>query len=399
MKNSNHKLSLFENLIYLIIWLAILILPIWENKFSNANAVNWNGILHAWKFILPFFALFLINNLLLLPYLLLREKWWQFFLLNLGLVALVLTINLEYRPQRPQFNEPLPWDIHGEHKKPEDLRKPPLINDDTTIWERPERIPLNTRRGPGITMPDDSFKPLQPMHLRRPLFLSPSILDFLIALFIIGLNTAIKYLFKSIRDEQRLQELERQTSETELAYLKHQINPHFFMNTLNNIHALIDLDKEKAQKTVIELSKIMRYVLYESSLPTVPLEKEIRFMENYIELMKIRYTQQVDICISLPKQIPNVQIPPLLFISFLENAFKHGISYKKPSFIHLTMEVKEKELHYLLINSKADSKINDKGIGLENTRKRLQLLFANNYTLKIDDQEDDYRVLLIIPIQ
>ena len=86
-------------------------------------------------------------------------------------------------------------------------------------------------------------------------------------------------------------------------------------------------------------------------------------------------------------------------MSFLENAFKHVIRYKKTSFIHLTMEVKEKELQYLLINSKADYKINDKGIGLENTRKRLQLLFANNYTLKIDDQEDDYRVLLIIPIQ
>lgn len=129
---------------------------------------------------------------------------------------------------------------------------------------------------------------------------------------------AIKFLFKSIRDDHRMKSLEKQTSEVELVYLKHQINLHFFMNTLNNIHTLIDIDKEKAQKTVLELSKIMRYVLYDASLPFVSLDKEIHFLSNYIELMKIRYTEHVDIRISLPAEIPNTQISPLLFTSFLK---------------------------------------------------------------------------------
>ena len=217
---------------------------------------------------------------------------------------------------------------------------------------------------------------------------------------IIGVNMAIKFLFKSIRDDHRMKSLEKQTFEVELAYLKHQINPHFFMNTLNNIHALIDIDKEKAQKTVLELSKIMRYVLYDTSLPSVSLDKEIHFLSNYIELMKIRYTEQVDIRISLPGEIPNTQIPPLLFISFLENAFKHGISYKNKSFIHLSMEIKETELHCLIINSYCHTKkIGETGIGLENTRKRLRLLYDPNYTLHIENKDDQYHVLLIIPIQ
>ena len=150
----------------------------------------------------------------------------------------------------------------------------------------------------------------------------------------------------------------------------------------------------------MELSKIMRYVLYDASLPSVPLEKEIHFLSNYIELMKIRYTEQVDIRISLPDEIPNTQIPPLLFISFLENAFKHGISYKSESFIHLSMKIKDQELDCLIVNSYFEEKeTEDTGIGLDNTRKRLRLLYDTNYTLHIENKDDQYRVLLIIPIQ
>lgn len=343
---------------------------------------------------LPFIALFVINNYLLVPYLLFRKKWLFYLLFSIGLIVVVATINFEYRPIPGKFNNALPWEIQGEFKKPGKFQEYPFAGCDSFAWKRPEQRLNSDNKGP-FRMEDRAFN--HPAGWRRPLFMSPSFFDIMTALLLLGLNAAIKFLFKSIRDERRLKDLEKQTYETELAYLKHQINPHFFMNTLNNIHALIDIDKEKAQKTVLELSKIMRYVLYESSFPAVALEKEIRFMENYIELMKIRYTKQVDIKISLPEQIPNIQVPPLLFISFLENAFKHGISYKKASFIHLYMTTKDDELQFLLINSKSDSQINDKGIGLENTKKRLHLLYNDNYTLNIEDNDEDYRVLLIIP--
>ena len=400
MQQLNRKLTLFENFIYLAIWVVILLVPLWDIR-SNANSIglNWEMVFRLWKITLPFLALFLINNYLLVPFLLFRNQWMYYLLSCAVLIGLVVTINIEYRPTAGRMGQPLPWEIQGEFKKPE-FRE--------WQWERPASAhPDSLRLKHPDFLAERSFRTHpkwnRTHHMRgqtpvRPIFMSPTFFDIMTALLLLGLNAALKFLFKSIRDERRRKELENQTFETELAYLKHQINPHFFMNTLNNIHALLDIDKEKAQQTVLELSKIMRYVLYESSLAAVPLEKEIRFMENYIALMKIRYTKQVDIQVKLPQQIPNVQVPPLLFISFLENAFKHGISYKKASFIHLYMEIKDDELHYLLINSKSDSQINEKGIGLENTKKRLQLLYNDRYTLEINNQEDDYRVLLIIPI-
>lgn len=351
MEKQEHRLQLLENFIYLIIWVVILFVPLWDiQSAENIPDKHWNAVFHAWKTILPFFVLFLINNYVSLPLLLIRKKSWLYLLFTLCTVAIVITVNMEYRPV-PKIENHYP----------------------------PAR-----------------FHPAGKMH--RPLFMSPSFMDMMMVIFIIGLNSAIKFLFKSIRDDHRMKELEKQTSETELAYLKHQLNPHFFMNTLNNIHALVDIDKEKAQKTILELSKIMRYILYEASVASVPLEKELHFMLSYIELMKIRYTEQVDIRVSLPQNSAEAQIPPLLFISFLENAFEHGISYQHKSFIHLSMEVKEEELSCLLVNSKFDSARAIQGFGLENARKRLQLLYNNKYTLHIENKESEYRVLLIIPL-
>ena len=121
----------------------------------------------------------------------------------------------------------------------------------------------------------------------------------------VGFNVAIKLLFKSIRDDRHLKELEKQNLQTELEYLKHQINPHFFMNTLNNIHALIDVDTEKAKESVIELSKIMRYILYDSSQPIISLQKEITLLNNYIALMRIRYTDSIDISVNIADNLPD----------------------------------------------------------------------------------------------
>ena len=117
-----------------------------------------------------------------------------------------------------------------------------------------------------------------------------------------------------MRDEEALKELEHQHLQSELQYLKYQINPHFFMNTLNNIHALVDMDAGKAKRTIVELSKLMRYVLYEASNRTILLSREIQFLDNYIALMKLRYTGRVRIECCMPDEVPEVQIPPLLFL-------------------------------------------------------------------------------------
>ena len=141
-------------------------------------------------------------------------------------------------------------------------------------------------------------------------------------------STTTPPFLKSLRDDEMLKDLERQRLESELQYLKYQLNPHFFMNTLNNIYALVDLNTEQAKKTIIELSKLMRYVLYEANKNQISLEHEIQFLENYIALMKLRYIDNLNIRTEFPVVVPCVQIPPLLFISLLENAFKHGVSYQ-----------------------------------------------------------------------
>ena len=181
--------------------------------------------------------------------------------------------------------------------------------------------------------------------------------------------------------------------------LQNQINPHFFMNTLNNIHALVDMDAGKAKRTIVELSKLMRYVLYEASNRTILLSREIQFLDNYIALMKLRYTGRVRIECCMPDEVPEVQIPPLLFISFVENAFKHGVSYQEESFIWVFMSVEDGRLAFRCSNSNHGRSVEQHhGIGLENIRKRLRLLFGQDYTLSINERDDSFNVLLIIPL-
>ena len=224
--------------------------------------------------------------------------------------------------------------------------------------------------------------------------------DCLLALLLIGFNIAIRLLFQSMQDARRLRELESQNLKAELQYLKMQVNPHFFMNTLNNIHALIDIDAEKAKETVIDLSRIMRYVLYDADRPTVPLRKEVEFIGNYIELMLPRYRPELlDLRTAYPAEIPDVQIPPLLLVTLIENAFKHGISYRHPSFIHTELTLEQGWIVYTVCNSTTDKPASSNGVGLEILRRRLSLLYEGKQTFSVEQQEGTFRATLRIPIE
>lgn len=143
-----------------------------------------------------------------------------------------------------------------------------------------------------------------------PLFRGPFLGRMLIALLMFSFNIAVKLFFKSVRDQEAMKELEHNNLQTELDYLKYQINPHFFMNTLNNIHALVDIDTEKAKQTIVELSRLMRYVLYESNNRLISLSKELQFLNHYIELMRIRYTDKVRIDVSFPTDTAKYKYRP-----------------------------------------------------------------------------------------
>jgi LytS/YehU family sensor histidine kinase len=196
--------------------------------------------------------------------------------------------------------------------------------------------------------------------------------------------------------------LEKEQLLTELALLRHQVSPHFFMNTLNNIHSLIDLNQEDAKDAVIRLSTMMRYLLYDTSQGQTSLKKEIGFIESYISLMQLRFSKHVTVKLEIPENIPDIQIPPMLFISLLENAFKHGVSYQQESFVMFSIGVTGNRLHCTLKNSKhfklpaSDNRYS--GIGLSNIRKSLDLLYGKAYQYEISETATEYQVDLNVPI-
>ena len=337
-----------ENLLYLMVWMVIILVPVLNSKMLEEVHVSLENILIAWLKIAPYLLIFIIHNSLIAPRLLLRKHRYVWYLVvNLLTITAVFSLVAIYETYAPYDTEP--YILNGKAS----------FTDLAIYW------------------------------------------NILLGFFMTGLNMGIKLLYRSLRDEQQMEELKRQNLQAEMDYLRYQINPHFFMNTLNNIHALIDIDTEYAKSAVIELSKMMRYVLYESGSETISLKKDIQFIENYIELMRIRYDSSIDICLDYPATIPNkVAIPPLLLIVFVENAFKHGVSYNHASFIHIRIGYRDDAVTAVISNSRHEkSRPSTTGIGLENVKKRLALIYQDNYTLSIDDSDPAvYTVKLIIPI-
>jgi two-component system, LytTR family, sensor kinase len=240
-----------------------------------------------------------------------------------------------------------------------------------------------------IVKENDIPRPPQNWHIYNYLFTS-----FLISGFSMGLKFSDKYR----QNEKERKEAEKEKLNSELTLLKNQVSPHFFFNTLNNIYSLVEINTGDAQKAILQLSKMMRYMLYESENGNTLLSREIDFMKNYIELMKLRLSSRVPLSVTFPDKYNDVSISPLLFISFVENAFKHGISYREKSFIEITMTVAESVIHFHCRNSihKEETTDTASGIGLENVRKRLLLLYPSNHTLSILTEGEIYDVQLKI---
>lgn len=360
------KQQVLEYFIYASLWAVVFLAPLFESLKKNAE-FDWLSALKSDRFIIPFLLIFLIHDLSLS--LTLRKKIGGW--IHILVIAICIGVAVFSSP----FLKPA-----ARHMPEREFAPPPK---------------------PTMEPPKGNFHPPKEPYGKKifgPLRLTPPMGDLLMVIFIIGFNTVVKLQFRSVKKLQRLEELERQHVETELAYLKSQISPHFFMNTLNNIHALIDVDSEKAKETVIELSKLMRFLLYESGQRVIPLAKEVTFLSNFVELMKLRYTDSVDIKMELPESIPSsIQVPPLLLLPFLENAFKHGISYRKPSYVHFSLSITDGKLCCIVKNSNHSRGDNPKvGIGLDNVRKRLQILFDSNYQLNVSSTDEEFRIDLTL---
>ena len=372
-----------ENVIYLALWGMLFAAPVlimYLRTVSNTYlSFNWPEIFFVWKLFAVYLAIFLIHNFLLAPLLIYRRKR----MLYISMIAAILTLFVAYQcSQRPRYMErrPIPMERKmGDRHEPRGREHDPYA-----MRPHRDRPPGEFRRG----------------EHRPPAFIGVHHIVAVVSLILMfGMNIGIKLFFKNRTDQKKLAALQKKNLEQQLEYLKYQINPHFFMNTLNNIHALVDIDPEKAKDTILELSKMMRFILYEGDKSGVPLAREFDFIRHYVALMQLRYTNKVEILVDLPSGAPDKTVPPLMLISFIENAFKHGISYQHQSFVHIKVTLDGDMLHFTCSNSKAETPNQEKGgVGLANVKQRLHLLYDSNFKLHIQDKPDTYIVELTIPL-
>lgn len=422
-----------ETVIYVILWFLMFATPLmaeWLSIHSGDNdEFSFHVVLRAWRCLLPFFLLFLIHNRLLAP-LVVHQRRTGRYLLGVFLLVLVFILyqcsHLSPHPNDkfgPPHFDPNDKELRSNHDHPR------RGDNESRLSEHGVRPKPHQKHHSDIRSDEfgeDDRRDHRPKHhgklqQRRPHGPKPitnerNILAVIVLITMLGMNLGIKYYYRQRDNDEKLRELERQNLEHQLLHLRHQVNPHFLMNTLNNIHALIDIDAEKAQSAVVELSRLMRYALYDAERQSVSIQKEVDFLGNFLALMRIRLGDQVDICFDVPSPLPCAFVPPLLFISFVENAFKHGISYLHPSFVHISFEIEDRRIVFNCINSHAeadtttgvsDSKPSSAktpeqtpgGLGLRNVRQRLDLLFPSDYQLDIQENGATYAVRLDIPLK
>lgn len=346
-----------ETLIYAGLWLlamTVFLLNIMRARaYTSLPLLDMAVVERTAYVMITFLILFAVNNYLLIPKLLFRNRYGTYFLTA---TLLVLIIWIWQRYQFVSF-------IEG------------------------ESVP----RHPG-----------PPHHEPHPMLPLPLFLDVIYDLLIVGCNLAIALIFRHFDDTLEHEKLMKENAMNQLTYLKAQINPHFYMNMLNNIHGMIEINPVKAQDMVIEMSGLMRYMLYESTRPEIALWAEIGFIRNYLSLMRERYPEDsVSISVDLPDEhdAAGVSVPPLLFLVFIENAFKHGISYNGGSYVSVHLEVAHDRVEFQCMNSvfPGEKSKSHEGIGLDNVRRRLDLIYGNRYTLDIDNTASVYSVNLTLP--
>ena len=365
-----------EHIIYTLMWIALCLSPlmgIYMRMSGNPHIVfSWDEIINAWEFNTVWIVLFAIHNFLLAPLLIIKRRTWLYTAL---VVVLLVATMFTLSAIRPSHSK----------KRPAPQR-----------YECCEHNCMNAEMMASKQQPP-------PMREGGPLMMfgPGEMVAFFGGLLLMGMNLGVKLYFRSQEATKAITQIENLALVRQLQYVKYQVNPHFFMNTLNNIHALVDIDPERAKASIVELSKLMRYVLYEGNNRLTPLSREVQFLRNYVQLMSMRYTGNVSISLDVPEVLPDSMLPPLLLVIFVENAFKHGISYRTKSFVEISLQPHDDRLLFSCRNSRPEIKHDENmkgGVGLSNVRRRLDLLFPDDYTLDIKETDDTYTVKLEIPL-
>jgi two-component system, LytTR family, sensor kinase len=320
-------------------------------------------------------VIFYFNSLVLVPKFLLKNRQILYLLIIISIVIAILFINRSLdkvyaESQERNWIQVKAFSMERKRAAPGGLSMP----------RRPPVFIPGGRSGLGIT------------------------LTVAITTLVLGISTAITATQKWQKDNQMRKELEKDKVTSELSFLKAQINPHFFFNTLNNIYVLTSTDPKIAGEAIHQLSKMMRYLLYDTQQGQNRLSHEIAFVKNYISLMKLRLTDVVKITIDTPANLQDMPLAPMILLPFVENAFKHGVSATQQSYINIIILQKDKVLDVTVNNSiMKDNSVSleiNSGIGLVNTRRRLDLLYPGKYKLDMSDSNADseYSIHLVIDL-
>ena len=245
----------------------------------------------------------------------------------------------------------------------------------------------------------DAYVPSESHH---PVILHRLFFPVFPALFVFAISTAIKITNEWFKAEKQKKEMENEKLHSELAFLKSQVNPHFLFNILNNICSLARKKSDDTENAIIQLSRIMRYMLYDSKDEKVSLEKEVEYLQNYIDLQRLRISDSVIINFTIEGNIEGKMVEPMLLIPFVENAFKHGVSYLEESQIDIRLKIDNNDLQFRVENNrikKNDDPVQlESGIGLKNVLRRLDLLYPWTHTIDIEENTAKYIVNLDISL-
>lgn len=379
LKQKQSKSFIFDKLekwqhtiIFVLIWMIVFAMPWLGMSFVIAAdaPLGWDVVHRAWLLLLPYFCLSLINEFFLIPCFYLKKRF-ALYIAGIVIVLAGFTVYQNYS-----------------YKVRQQVRLEALKNFSIS--------PAQINRSAQI----------EAIHINLPVLSRLSI-----ALLVVGCGLAYNVLRTYKLKLNRSQEVEEEQLRQELKSLRAQISPHFFMNMLNNIHSVMDTDVAKAQAMLMKLSGMLRYVTYDTTLEHVSLIREIVFMRSYIDLMMSRYpADRVNIAADFPSEesVKGVAVPPMIFITFLENAFKHGVTYRKKTDISITLFLTDRRtVRFICVNTlpaKENTENNklplSQGVGLANVKRRLEVLYGENHKLKSgpDSGGNIFKVELEIPV-
>ena len=340
--HKNRNIKVFS---HILVWLVLFSIP-YILSYGQEQDIN-RIIAHFWIPLMFYAIIFYLNYFVLIDRFLFTKKTLLFIVINLIMIALFILI-------KEQIEDRLFVDL---------IKKRSSVN--------------------GSGPPFKMIIYVQMLSYMAPLLFS----------------IAIKTTQRWVKTEAEHKEAANFKLQSELQHLHYQLQPHFFFNSLNNIYAMVDVSPEQAKTSIHSLSKLMRYMLYETNMELVPLSKEIEFIKKFIDLMKLRVSDKTEVNYNLPSEETGINIAPLLFISLIENAFKHGVSASKASQININMTCNDKTVLFTIENDNLPKKTEDKsgsGIGIQNLEKRLKLLYPNRYKFNSKVENDRFLVTLEI---